>query len=452
MSAGSVLLAGGRRPRRGETWPTAYRPLRPASLAVQLVLLVLVELALFQAYSVHDSRFHYATHLLVAILAAAAVQAAFLLLAARPARGQLLAIAGLHLLAMWPDLAFRAGVPHYRWMDALSLFHVSSHYLPGGDTSWLVLAGSAVSAYVALLAAWLRARRTEALAGLPPALGVGGSAVWRPQRDPRDTPLARVDTGPAGGAPALVLVPGLGATSAVWAGVGQALGRAGRRALAVDLLGYGGSLRTGTRFTVADQADALVRLLREQDRPPVLVGHSWGCLVAARAALDHPELVARLVLVSPAVFPDAATARERIGGRSWLARRTLAGAPVASALCGAMCLARPLLGALAGQARGDLPESVAHGGVQHVYPAYRDGLLSLWADRSAPDLLARPPVPVTLVLADDDRTVRTGEVLALERADDVRVVRVPGTHLLPVQDPERLAGLLLAEDPHHPIG
>ena len=54
-------------------------------------------------------------------------------------------------------------------------------------------------------------------------------------------------------------------------------------------------MRIGTRFTMADQAAALTRLLRTQQRPVHLVGHSWGCLVASRVALDHPELVAELI-------------------------------------------------------------------------------------------------------------------------------------------------------------
>jgi pimeloyl-ACP methyl ester carboxylesterase len=431
------------RPGADDPWPTAYRPLRPASLLAQLVVLAVAELGLYSAYAGHDSRFHYATHLLVALIATAAFQAAFLLVAARPARGQLLAVLGFHLLAMWPDLVFRAGVPHYRWMDPVSLFHISSHSLPGGDTGWLLLAAAAITGYVLLLRAWLLSREQEASLGLPPALGVGGTAVWRPQLDPRSTPLAvrRTDAADAA-APRLVLVHGLGATSAVWDGVAGALQSRGRSSTAVDLLGYGDSLRMGTRFTVPDQAAALGRLLAEQAQPVVLVGHSWGCLVAARAALDAPDRVAALVLVSPAVFPDPETARDRIGRRSWLARRTLAGAPVAGLVCGAMCLLRPVLGRWAGHARHDLPEAVAHGGVQHTYPAYRDGLLALWQDTSVQRALLTPPAPTTVVLADDDRTVLPTEVSALPRSPAVQVLTVPGTHLLPIEDPALLAEVL----------
>jgi len=148
---------------------------------VQLLFLVAAEVALYQSYSVHDARFHWATHFLVALIATALWQGIHLLVMGRPAPGQLVSIVVFHLWAMWPDLAFRAGEVHERWMDWAALGHVSAHYLPGGDDTWLVLALLAIGSYVLLLTAWLRARHMEAAAGLAPALGVAGRAVVRPQ-------------------------------------------------------------------------------------------------------------------------------------------------------------------------------------------------------------------------------------------------------------------------------
>ena len=437
---GSVPL-----PRGRAGWPTAYKPLRPLSLAAQIVGLVGFELLLYQAYAVHDSRFHYATHLLVALIAAAAVNALFLLTAARPAPAQLLGVAGWHLVAMWPDLVFRLGIPHYRWMDPLALFHISSHYMPGADTTWLLLAGAASALYTGLLWAWLRARAAEAGQGLAPGLGIGGSAVWRAQLDPVSTPLAAVDEGTAEEVSLRrVLVHGLGATKAVWQPVAGRLAAAGAPSTRLDLLGYGQSLRIGTRFTVEEQAGALRAAVRQLPRVH-LVGHSWGCVVVAEAVQDHPDLVEKITLVSPAVFADARLAQERFAERSWLARRTVAGAGVSSAVCGAMCLLRPLLVPLAGRLRGDLPAAVARGGVQHHYPAFRDGLRSLWEDNPLPGLLADPPVPLAVVLADQDLTVRPDDVLSLPRHPSVRVHRVAGTHLLPLEHPEVVAAVLLEQ-------
>lgn len=139
--------------------PTATaRSWHPVSLSIQLAVLVLAEIVLFQTYGAHDARFHWAAHFLVALATAALVLLAVLLVRGSPGRYPLLLVLGLHLFAMAPDLIFRAGAPHALWMDVF-LGHVSVHYLPGGDTAWLVIALVAVGAYVAVLTRWLRATR-----------------------------------------------------------------------------------------------------------------------------------------------------------------------------------------------------------------------------------------------------------------------------------------------------
>lgn len=78
------------------------------------------------------------------------------------------------------------------------------------------------------------------------------------------------------------------------------------RVLAFDRPGYGYSARPRRHiWTPQAQADLLARALRRLgvDRA-VVVGHSWGTLVALALALDHPELVRGLVLVSGYYFPS----------------------------------------------------------------------------------------------------------------------------------------------------
>jgi pimeloyl-ACP methyl ester carboxylesterase len=432
--------------RAAKRWPRAYRPLRPATLIPQLLVLVVAEVLLYQSYSVHDARFHWATHFLVGLLVTALWQTVHLLVAARPARGQLITIVILHLWAMWPDLLFRGGVPHYRWMDWVALGHVSSHYLPGGDTSWLVLALLAAGGYALLLGRWLAARHAEAAAGLPPALGVGGGGVVRAQTDPRTRPLAHEHLPPVEGLVArepMVLLHGLGATSATWMPAGRSLAEAGCTVLVPDLLGFGSSLRLGTRFRLPDQADAVVRLLDHHGIARAhLVGHSWGCTVAGMVAQRAPERVSRLTLVEPAVFADPQGARERFGKRSWLARTTLQGSDIGGLICGAMCLFRPVFTRVVPRIEADVPTEVARDGVQHSYPAYRDALNSMWQDNPLPDLLRAPAHPVTVVLAEQDDTVRPSDVLDLPPDARVEVLRTDGTHALPFDEPEKTAQLL----------
>jgi pimeloyl-ACP methyl ester carboxylesterase len=79
------------------------------------------------------------------------------------------------------------------------------------------------------------------------------------------------------------------------------------RAIVFDRPGFGHSERPRNRsWTAVAQAaliaKALARLGIEQ---PIVVGHSWGTLVALALALDHPQSVAGLVLASGYYFPTA---------------------------------------------------------------------------------------------------------------------------------------------------
>ena len=429
-----------------DRWSRAYRPLRPRSLAVQLVVLVVAEVALYASYDVHDARFHWATHFLVALAFASLVLLVRLLVTGAPGPRLLLpTVLGFHLFAMAPDLLFRAGVPHYRWMDVF-LGHVAVHYLPGGDGSWLAIALTSLGLFVGALTAWLLARHAEAAAGMPPGIGLTGMAVLRPQADPRRATLVHDEHGASGEVPTVVLLHGLGASSAFWRPVAAELS-AGVRTVIPDLLGFGTSSRLGTHFHLDDQAAAVVRLVeRHGGGQVVLAAHSYGAAVAVTVAIDRPDLVRRLVLVAPAAFADAAQARERIGGRSWIARKTMSGSPVAGVACGTMCLLRRPLTSLAPRVAGrvspDIPSDVARDAVRYVWPAYRDALTSLLEDNPLPAWLANPVLSTTVVLAEDDQTVPAAGLAAL-LGPAVQTIRLPGTHGLPMERPVEVAQAIL---------
>lgn len=450
-----------------QPWTLAYLPLRPRSLAVQLGILVLAEIALYFSYADHDARFHWATHFLVALGFTALLLLGRLLVTGVPGpRYLLLTLLGFHLYAMTPDLLFRGGVPHYRWMDAF-LGHVAVHYLPGGDVSWLLIALTCAGAYVLALTAWLRARRSEALAGMPPGVGVTGAAVLRPQRDPRRHHLAHEHAG--SGDDPVVLLHGLGASAAFWRPVAKELAAGGSSALVPDLLGFAGSLRLGTHFHLDDQAAAVVRLLEahrgevfgEKPGGPatadlagsatgvasvVLVAHSYGAAVAVAVATERPDLVRGLVLVEPAAFADAEQARRRIGGRSWIAGKTMSGSPVAGLACGTMCLLRrPLVHLaprVASRVSPDVPPDVARDAVRYVWPAYRDALNSLLDDVALRRWLADPPAPTVVLLGERDETVPPDGLVPLLGPRVTRVL-LDGTHGLPLERPLQVAAVIV---------
>jgi pimeloyl-ACP methyl ester carboxylesterase len=108
-----------------------------------------------------------------------------------------------------------------------------------------------------------------------------------------------VDDGGTGGIPVL-LVHGLGGDRSVWTAQLAHL-RVTRRAVALDLHGFGGSTaRPGVPYTMesfAADVDAVAAQLGL--RRFVLAGHSMGGAVLAAYAGAHPEKVAGLFFVDP---------------------------------------------------------------------------------------------------------------------------------------------------------
>lgn len=119
----------------------------------------------------------------------------------------------------------------------------------------------------------------------------------------------------AGSGIEVALLHGLTATHHYVVMGSRALERAGHDVLAYDARGHGESERapaSGYTYDLlaADLQDVLDAAGFER---PVIVGASMGAHTAVRFALDHPERVAGLVLVTPAYMPGT----ERQGLELW---------------------------------------------------------------------------------------------------------------------------------------
>jgi 3-oxoadipate enol-lactonase len=87
--------------------------------------------------------------------------------------------------------------------------------------------------------------------------------------------------------------------SVSWDGQFGAFAGAGHRVARWDRRGYGRSPRPTEPFSSVEDLAAVVRAMA--DAPATLVGCSFGGYYSVQCALDHPALVAGLVLVGPVI-------------------------------------------------------------------------------------------------------------------------------------------------------
>jgi pimeloyl-ACP methyl ester carboxylesterase len=113
----------------------------------------------------------------------------------------------------------------------------------------------------------------------------------------------------------IVFVHGLGGSHLNWCLIGPALADR-RRAVALDLHGFG--LTPGTRATATVQGNTtmLERFVREVTGTPViLVGNSMGGLISLMLTAAAPDTVRGLVLIDPALPPPRQTPDRQVAGQ-----------------------------------------------------------------------------------------------------------------------------------------
>ncbi len=229
-----------------------------------------------------------------------------------------------------------------------------------------------------------------------------------------------------------MLVHGTPLDAGSWRQIAPALAQAGRRVIAYDLRGHGSAAPTPLPADYALLAADLGRLLELLgiERAHV-VGHSFGAQVAQQFALDLPQRLASLTIVCGRLMPfppfEAVAARVEADGVEPLAEGLLErwlGADHVAAGGPAIDYVRATL------ARADAT-------------AYATALRMI-ASYDGQPRMAEISAPVTVVACDRDG-VATPELAreAAELAPSGRyeLVRDCG-HMLPLEQPERLLGLL----------
>jgi 2-hydroxy-6-oxonona-2,4-dienedioate hydrolase len=228
------------------------------------------------------------------------------------------------------------------------------------------------------------------------------------------------------GAPAVVLVHGLGAASDALVPIATVL--AGRFSVHLpDLPGYGRTPHERDDLGPPELADALADWVRALPLgPAAFVGNSAGCQTLVHLAVRHHNLVDRLVLQGPTTDPEARTRRQQ-AARLWFDGT----------------LEHPTLTAV--QFVG-----ARQAGTRRLRRSFR----RLLEDRPE-DLLSEVTHPVLVVRGNRDPVVpqRWAERVA-ELAPDDQLATVPGgAHTLVYSRPRQLAPVIrsfLAATPPHP--
>tara|TARA_Y100001960_G_scaffold22771_1_gene19958 strand:+ start:6914 stop:7741 length:828 start_codon:yes stop_codon:yes gene_type:complete len=115
-------------------------------------------------------------------------------------------------------------------------------------------------------------------------------------------------------APVVLLIHGLAGTCGLWNPVSQVL-REHFRVIRYDLRGHGESGSPEGPWTLEDFVADLLQVLRRHDLSRIhLAGFSLGGLVAQRFAIDHPDKLERLAIVS-AVAGRTVEEKEKVARR-----------------------------------------------------------------------------------------------------------------------------------------
>lgn len=223
--------------------------------------------------------------------------------------------------------------------------------------------------------------------------------------------------------------------------------------LAVDRPGHGHSAALPTMRGLASHAAALRAILRARaDGPALLIGHSYGTVVALRAALDEPALVRGVLAVTPVFATDPRNQRW-----TWLASL----GPLAA--CAVWTASLPIAMAASPSVRRDAwhplapPRAFA---ASRAFPMRPAQMLVAGDDlrRLGPDLhtlradVARLGVPLHILAGEYDRITpwKSHAQPMHEAVPGSRLVRVADAgHWLMRQQPDLIADeiLMLSADP-----
>ena len=252
-----------------------------------------------------------------------------------------------------------------------------------------------------------------------------------------------------GSGPPLILLHGWSDSADTWRPLLDLLRRSGRRAVALDMPGYGSASPLEPGAEILPQLDRFLRaaLIRFADgRPALVAGNSLGGCVALRAAADPGARIGGVVPIAPAGL-DMAGWFGVIEGERLI--RAVLGAPLP--------LPEPVVRAAVGQvyrrvvfARPRAADRRAIASFTHHVSRRADVARILASGRRLLPELADPfeldriSCPVLVLWGDSDRMVfSTGAERLLREVPDARFELIQGCgHCPQLEATERLAALI----------
>lgn len=193
----------------------------------------------------------------------------------------------------------------------------------------------------------------------------------------------------------------------------------GLDAVAPDLPGFGASPSPDEPVGADAYADIVAGMLDLFDRPPVLVGHSFGGRVAVCLAAKHPDRVGSLILTGVPLIRSGSVRRPPLSFRvvRWLNR----------------------IGVVSDERLEREKRNRGSSDYRAATGVMRDVLVRV-VNESYEDQLTEIPNPVLLLWGENDQEV---PVRIAEAADSIlsnsTIEVVPGVgHMLPLESPSRL--------------
>ncbi len=258
--------------------------------------------------------------------------------------------------------------------------------------------------------------------------------------------------------PPILLLHGLASSAHIWNLVAPLLNTYGYTVIALDQRGHGESDKPASGYDfdtiLTDDTEALDALKMEHS---ILVGHSWGAMVALQYAAQHADQVKALVLVDGATNQLSA----RPGWSREQAMKDLAPPRFAGTSC------EDFLSYYHSSPLGEQWSSVLEDSVLHIVQLRDDDTVAprldfenhlqiigaMW-DQPTIELYHEVQCPVTLIIADQEPTNETmkefsvmrkqGIARILQVRPDARIVMMQNTmHDIPLQRPEELAELIV---------